>query len=241
MKDENLIYSSNYRFTIDIEDLLNNSTKTRRAKRYEKKRINKPPRPQNAFIIYRRNKVAELKIIFEGQKSANISRIVGEYWREEEKEVKELFEAISRVAEKRHSDKYKDYVYEPKKPNPNRKKAKKAAPKRQTNDKNSTIYPSPTLTDISNFSLSDSNYSNSEFYPSPISNSNNSPLIDNDEINDIQEIGDVVPLVPSLNDIQAQIMINDPVVTESLLEPVDINYDYYGATSNLFQNDFFPN
>ncbi|GET04215.1 mating type protein MAT1-1-3 [Rhizophagus clarus] len=113
--DEDIISESNYVFNLDINELLNNSENTRLAERNRKKGIKKIPRPQNAFIIYRRNKCIELRSTLEGknQKSKDLSKKIAQEWNKEPRQIRELFEALARVSEKIHVEKYKNYKYCP--------------------------------------------------------------------------------------------------------------------------------
>jgi hypothetical protein len=108
--DEEIVNTTNYNFNLDIETLLNNSTTTRRAKRLQ--RTCYTPRPQNPFILYRRDMAVRSEFV--GLKSSEISKKIGKMWKNETTEVKDLFNALARLAEKRHSEKYSDYSYSPK-------------------------------------------------------------------------------------------------------------------------------
>ncbi|GBB88428.1 hypothetical protein RclHR1_00150024 [Rhizophagus clarus] len=111
--DEEIVNSTNYNFTLDIETLLNNSTTTRRAMRLQRKgELCYTPRPQNPFMLYRRDMSARSEFV--GIKSSETSKQIGKMWKNETSEVKDLFNALARLAEKRHSEKYSDYSYSPK-------------------------------------------------------------------------------------------------------------------------------
>lgn len=100
--------------TLDVEYLINNSNKTRNARRNAKKGIKRAPRPQNSFMIYRRNKYAEL--LFKGKERKRLpefSKDIADSWRKESDDVKKFFKIMARVAEKLHSIKYPDYKYQP--------------------------------------------------------------------------------------------------------------------------------
>ncbi|CAB4391794.1 hypothetical protein RhiirA5_496301 [Rhizophagus irregularis] len=114
--DEELLKYTDYKFNIEPEILLSNSTTTRLAVRNKKKGINKIPRPQNAWIIYRRDKSVELRrdVARRKQKSKDLSKDIAQMWENEPKEVKELFEALSRMSEKMHVERYGNYKYKPK-------------------------------------------------------------------------------------------------------------------------------
>ncbi|CAG8455209.1 5603_t:CDS:2 [Funneliformis caledonium] len=105
--DEEIVYSS--KFNLDVEELLNNSTRTRLALRNNKEgAIKKVPRRQNPWILYRRDKSADPRFV--GMKSSMISQIVGKWWNEESEDVKESYAALARMAEARHMAKHKDFA-----------------------------------------------------------------------------------------------------------------------------------
>ncbi|CAG8508226.1 16244_t:CDS:1 [Funneliformis mosseae] len=134
ISDEELVRSSRYHFNLDIDILLSNSNTTRKAIYDRKRGIFRPPRPQNAFMLYRRDKSSGPE--FFGLKSSEASTIIGIMWGAESKEVKSLFDALARLAEKKHSEKHNNYRYEPRKPSGLPKSRKKIM---ESNDKNSTV------------------------------------------------------------------------------------------------------
>ncbi|PKC13041.1 hypothetical protein RhiirA5_352198 [Rhizophagus irregularis] len=131
--DEDIVYQSNYIFNIKIEVLINNSTKSRCSKNNEKNGTKNAPRRQNAWILYRRDKSMNKE--FEGLTTAIVSLKIREMWEKEPWEVKELFSALSRLAEKRHIEQYgKNYRYQPvhmkkSKPNQQNKRNKRKVKK----------------------------------------------------------------------------------------------------------------
>ncbi|GBC03201.1 hypothetical protein RclHR1_05010001 [Rhizophagus clarus] len=110
--DDEIIYSSKYKFNYNIEILINNSDNTRLAKNNKKNGTRKIPRRQNAWILYRRDK--SLNSEFIGLKSALISKEISKMWNKEEKGTIELFEALARKATEMHKKKYgENYKYKP--------------------------------------------------------------------------------------------------------------------------------
>src|SRR6266516_5574391 len=91
-KCDELILSS-YSFFLPIETLINNSKTSRRRKEPR----DKSPRPQNSWILYRRDQTARYKESFKGDLSSNISKCIAEAWRSETDETKEAFDALSRI------------------------------------------------------------------------------------------------------------------------------------------------
>ncbi|PKY37676.1 hypothetical protein RhiirA4_450571 [Rhizophagus irregularis] len=63
---DEIVKKSNYKFNLPLEELINNSKATRRAKLDKKQVI---PRPPNAYMIYRTDKAASTDI-----KSLELSR-----------------------------------------------------------------------------------------------------------------------------------------------------------------------
>ncbi|KAI9205246.1 mating-type protein Mat a-1, partial [Polychytrium aggregatum] len=87
-----------------------------RAKR-ERNRTH-TPRPSNSFILYRREKHAEITANFKGPKGINnniISKIVAAMWKSETPEIKEIYAKKAEEEKKAHMLKYPDYKYRPKK------------------------------------------------------------------------------------------------------------------------------
>src|SRR6266542_4456635 len=113
--DEEIVYSSKYKFNHDIDILLNNSNETRLAKKSKKEGKNKVPRRQNAWILYRRDKSADP--CFSNMKSSIVSVRIRDMWNKESNDVKRLFAALSRLAEEKHIEKHgSDYKYKPSHP-----------------------------------------------------------------------------------------------------------------------------
>jgi hypothetical protein len=108
---EEIVKNTPYNFNIDPFILIRNSVTTRRAKRCAKRGIDKAPRRQNPWIIYRRDKSAEER--FKGQKSSLISKEISFMWSHEPKVVKDLFEVLAKMAEELHERKHKGYKYIP--------------------------------------------------------------------------------------------------------------------------------
>ncbi|CAI2164699.1 20026_t:CDS:1 [Funneliformis geosporum] len=82
----------------------------------ENNRTLKVPRPQNSFVIYRRNLQAKMAISQTTclERLDKVSKIAGTNWKVEPKEVRDLFTLIADCAKKVHSRIYPGYVYNPK-------------------------------------------------------------------------------------------------------------------------------
>ncbi|RIA94040.1 hypothetical protein C1645_760975 [Glomus cerebriforme] len=77
----------------------------------------KNPRPQNSFVIYRRNVQAEIAKE-KGTTAAGrldfVSKFAAKKWKQESQEVKELYGFLAACAKKVHDYMYPGYVYQPK-------------------------------------------------------------------------------------------------------------------------------
>ncbi|GAA5916054.1 hypothetical protein JCM6882_008299 [Rhodosporidiobolus microsporus] len=74
-----------------------------------------PPRPANAWICYRSARVHELKASSEYAKlpQADISKIIGQLWRNEPPEVRRQYEDMAALKKAEHKEKHPDYVFRP--------------------------------------------------------------------------------------------------------------------------------
>ncbi|CAG8570372.1 15467_t:CDS:1 [Racocetra fulgida] len=83
----------------------------------ENLRTHKIPRPQNSFVIYRRNIQAKIASSFASDNSIgkldNVSKFAGKQWKKESKEIRELYSLIADCAKKVHDFLYPGYVYHP--------------------------------------------------------------------------------------------------------------------------------
>ncbi|KXS15771.1 hypothetical protein M427DRAFT_98607 [Gonapodya prolifera JEL478] len=87
-------------------------------------RVSSVPRPPNSFILYRRE--ASRAIISEhlerGEAISNIkvSKLVGERWANESREVKQKYAKMALECRKKHMELYPGYKYTPRKQKPRR-------------------------------------------------------------------------------------------------------------------------
>ncbi|GES74932.1 high mobility group box domain-containing protein [Rhizophagus clarus] len=83
----------------------------------ENHRTSKVPRPQNSFVIYRRNLQAKMALSHTTNSSFDrldkISKVAGKKWKNETKEIKELFAFLADCAKKVHNCIFPGYVYSP--------------------------------------------------------------------------------------------------------------------------------
>ncbi|CAB4384940.1 unnamed protein product [Rhizophagus irregularis] len=75
----------------------------------------KVPRPQNSYIIYRRNYQARLALSDEPNATLNkISKITSSNWKNESLDTKKIFDILAECAKKVHKCIFPNYVYNPK-------------------------------------------------------------------------------------------------------------------------------
>ncbi|KAJ3090582.1 hypothetical protein HK102_003288 [Quaeritorhiza haematococci] len=99
------------------ESRMPSSTPTSNSTKPQRKNRSHTPRPSNSFILYRKEKHAEIVKKNQGGKKMNnkvISKIVAEMWNKETAEVKAHYSA--KAEEKReHQEKHPNYKYRPRK------------------------------------------------------------------------------------------------------------------------------
>ncbi|KAK6440982.1 slightly ste11-like protein [Oleoguttula sp. CCFEE 5521] len=74
----------------------------------------KIPRPRNAFILYRQHHQAKVVAQNPGLANPDISKIIGEQWRNQPNEVKNEWKALAEEEKIRHQQQYPTYRYQPK-------------------------------------------------------------------------------------------------------------------------------
>ncbi|CAB4385050.1 unnamed protein product [Rhizophagus irregularis] len=84
----------------------------------KKSRTSKVPRPQNPFVIYRRDTQAKL-MVEKGSKFGSkldfVSRVASKNWKNAPSEIRNIYSFLAQLAKKVHEETYPDYVYQPKK------------------------------------------------------------------------------------------------------------------------------
>ncbi|KAH7021182.1 uncharacterized protein B0I36DRAFT_393436 [Microdochium trichocladiopsis] len=76
-------------------------------------RAPKVPRPRNAFILYRQHHQANVAANNPGLANPEISKLIGEQWRDQPDEVKESWKRLAEEEKIRHQQQYPDYRYQP--------------------------------------------------------------------------------------------------------------------------------
>ncbi|KAH8677550.1 hypothetical protein BX600DRAFT_131073 [Xylariales sp. PMI_506] len=71
------------------------------------------PRPRNAFILYRQHWQASVAAQNPGLANPDISKLIGEQWREQPDEVKDVWKELADQEKIRHQLQYPDYRYQP--------------------------------------------------------------------------------------------------------------------------------
>ncbi|RIB19314.1 high mobility group box protein, partial [Gigaspora rosea] len=70
-----------------------------------------PPRPMNPFIIYRTKKAKEIYAKNPSITTGELSKKIGEMWRNEPQGEKSKYKKIAEKAKQQHMEKYPDYKY----------------------------------------------------------------------------------------------------------------------------------
>ncbi|CAB4434984.1 unnamed protein product [Rhizophagus irregularis] len=97
-------------------DYLSPMNRTERTKLLENKKSDSktPPRPLNSYFIYNnyaRGKQKYKKMVAKKRPKSEINELIGEDWKKEPEEVKDIFKCGAEVAKKEHAKKHKDYKY----------------------------------------------------------------------------------------------------------------------------------
>ncbi|CAG8484882.1 8905_t:CDS:2 [Ambispora gerdemannii] len=85
----------------------------------------KPPRPPNAFILYRRSKQQSIVAANEGITNNEVSKQVGEMWHKASADEKSHFQQLADAAKMEHMQKYPEYKYRPRRPHEKRRRTKR--------------------------------------------------------------------------------------------------------------------
>ncbi|RHZ87023.1 hypothetical protein Glove_41g84 [Diversispora epigaea] len=111
LQDLELILNPPYQLSLSLDSLL------LPARRNRKNKINKIPRPQNAWVLFRKDYEANKRIQFPDQlfKMKTVSINAGDEWKIQSYQVKRYFEILSKLALAKHKIIYPDYKYTPKK------------------------------------------------------------------------------------------------------------------------------
>src|SRR5205809_800426 len=91
--DKDIVNESKYLLNLELEELITNSKKTRRYDDIQRNGISeleKPPRPQNVFVLYRKNRSAGSEFKNRPKKARKIeltSKVIADHWNNETDEV----------------------------------------------------------------------------------------------------------------------------------------------------------
>ncbi|CAG8552707.1 5799_t:CDS:2 [Acaulospora morrowiae] len=109
-----LLRNPPYQLTLCLEVLL---SPARRNRKNKTKPENKIPRPQNAWVLFRKDYEASQRMQFpeKALKMKTVSTDAGDVWRNQSSQVKRYFEILSRLAHEYHKAMYPNYKYTPKK------------------------------------------------------------------------------------------------------------------------------
>ncbi|RIA81943.1 hypothetical protein C1645_809841 [Glomus cerebriforme] len=143
----------------------------------KKSRSGNIPRPQNSFVIYRRDFMTKLESDCGHEVSSDLSFVskkASKWWASESPEVKNIYQIIADLARKVHNRTYPEYVFQPK---------KRRATKYMLNDcysspqqnQNTSISPSPSQlisSAIQPINNNNNNNNNNNYYNNDNNNNN---------------------------------------------------------------------
>lgn len=150
--NEEVWYGTDYPFTMNRDELLMNSTVSRRAKRIQKCGIpGNPPRPLNSFFLYAKNE--NNKPEYKNMQAKDRLKKIKERWKNESKEIKELFDCGANLAKERHAKRYKGYQF-----------TRKTRQKKQNTTVDESFIPSNYSSTTSSFSSKEHSSKNSPYF-----------------------------------------------------------------------------
>ncbi|ORX99449.1 high mobility group box, partial [Basidiobolus meristosporus CBS 931.73] len=68
-------------------------------------------RPLNPFLLFRREKQAEIFNKYQGISNSQVSQILGQMWKSSSDEEKLVYQRMAEEYRKRHREKYPNYKY----------------------------------------------------------------------------------------------------------------------------------
>ncbi|CAG8848331.1 17854_t:CDS:1 [Gigaspora margarita] len=84
-----------------------------------------PPRPPNAFILYRQAKQSEIVAANKNISNNEVSKEIGDMWHKEPLEIKMKFQVMADIAKLEHMQKYPEYKYHPRRPEEKKRRRSK--------------------------------------------------------------------------------------------------------------------
>ncbi|RIB24421.1 hypothetical protein C2G38_2031886 [Gigaspora rosea] len=113
--DNELFRNPPYPLAMDIEELTSPSITSRKAIRFRKHpHLSTPPRPQNAWVLFRRNYTELLKLKGDKMNNGDISRLAADEWRRQPPKVLKFFELLETRAKEKNKKLYPGYKFSPK-------------------------------------------------------------------------------------------------------------------------------
>ncbi|CAG8827875.1 40024_t:CDS:1 [Gigaspora margarita] len=101
-----------YKLSLNVDDLINPSKTSRRLKKTKD-----PPRPQNSFVLFRRDFEVKYRLLHKDEKivSKKISSLAAKSWNIQPPSVKSFFKQLEFKAFNKHKEMFPDYRYQPNK------------------------------------------------------------------------------------------------------------------------------
>ncbi|CAB4380736.1 unnamed protein product [Rhizophagus irregularis] len=236
----------------DNTDYLSPMDRTERNKLLEnKKSDSKIPRPLNSYFIYNnyaRRKPKYKNMVAEKRPKSEINELIGEDWKKEPEEVKDIFKCGAEVAKKEHAKKHKDYKY--------KKRNQKKGNKKKYVEKNRSTASFSMLTTSLPSSKQRNNNNNSQIL-FPTMEESDASIPDTPPMEESYQSDASIPFDPdipeqlsnSVNDLQEladllqfeNIESNSPIIEELQFdETIIISPDSPQSSDSFFSPTTFP-
>ncbi|KAI8327960.1 high mobility group box domain-containing protein, partial [Chlamydoabsidia padenii] len=101
----------------DVDDLIKYTEAHRRPLRKPRTRKRDPhsaPRPVNCFLVYRREKQAQIAELCTGANHRMISKVVAKWWKKIDDATRDIYVEIAKQVKQEHLIKFPNYKYTPK-------------------------------------------------------------------------------------------------------------------------------
>ena len=202
-----------FKLTLTIEELTNPTTVARNVARGH----TKIPRPQNHFMLYKRDYIARLRaqgVNFKVVRMTEITQQISESWRKECGAVRQFFCILGNIAKEVHKKKYPKYVFRP-------KRIRNSTKKRSTRKETMASEENTAVLNSNNVAVEEGNI----YY---VNNISDIPDISNiSNISNISSISNIPPSIGHESILQFQdIQSLEPNADYSLINPYS---DVYGA------------
>ena len=111
------------------------SRELKKLRNEKKARTGRPPRPPNAFILYRTSKCTSMNVGNDGISNNKVSKIIGEMWANGTQEEKQKWHKLAEIKKHEHAKQHPGYRYHPRRPHEKRRRTKKSDKEKEETEK----------------------------------------------------------------------------------------------------------